>query len=32
MINENYYPLKYSNMLIKDHSSTILEAGCGAEF
>ncbi len=30
MINENYYPLKYSNMLIKDHSSTILEAGCGA--
>ena len=29
MINESYYPLKYSNMLINDKSSVILEAGCG---
>ena len=30
MMNENNYPLKYSNMVIKDKSETILEAGCGA--
>tara|TARA_B100000989_G_scaffold262494_1_gene213996 strand:+ start:1601 stop:2374 length:774 start_codon:yes stop_codon:yes gene_type:complete len=29
MINESYYPLKYSNMLINDKSYVILEAGCG---
>jgi SAM-dependent methyltransferase len=30
MVNQNYYPLKYSNMVISDKDQIILEAGCGA--
>ncbi len=30
MINQNYYPLKYSNMVINNNNQIILEAGCGA--
>ena len=30
MINVDYYPLKYSNMIIDDKNEKILEAGCGA--
>ena len=30
MINDDYYPLKYSNMIISDKNEKILEAGCGA--
>ncbi len=30
MSNENVYPLKYSNLVIKDKNQRILEAGCGA--
>ena len=29
MTNDNYYPLKYSNMVIKNKDEKILEAGCG---
>ncbi len=28
--NEKIYPIKFSNMIIKDHNQKILEAGCGA--
>ena len=30
MINDNYYPLKYSNMVVNNKNEKILEAGCGA--
>ena len=30
MSNEDVYPLKYSNMIVKEKGSLILEAGCGA--
>lgn len=30
MINENVYPLKYSQAIIKNKNAKILEAGCGA--
>jgi len=30
MENEDVYPLKYSNIMIKDHGGKVLEAGCGA--
>ena len=30
MINEELYPLKYSNMVVHDKNHIILEAGCGA--
>ena len=30
MDNTNVYPLKYAEMIIKDKSKKILEAGCGA--
>ena len=30
MANENVYPLKYSQQIIKDPNAKILEAGCGA--
>ncbi len=29
MINSSYYPLKYSNMVVKNKNDLILEAGCG---
>jgi len=30
MINKDYYPLKYSSMVVNNQNQTILEAGCGA--
>ena len=30
MENNNVYPLKYSEMIIKDRNGKVLEAGCGA--
>tara|TARA_B110000977_G_C10986995_1_gene458326 strand:+ start:242 stop:1018 length:777 start_codon:yes stop_codon:yes gene_type:complete len=30
MTNENKYPLKFSNLVVKDKNQKILEAGCGA--
>ncbi len=30
MVNHNWYPLKYSEMVVNDKDQVILEAGCGA--